>query len=1215
MPNILTLKQNFLKAKEQLQEWEKNKINGLNPMDYIFNKFQQNIDPIYFIENILRAHLPESRRHLHSNQIELVRAACNPFIRKVAAMMARQCFAKGTLLIDSNNELIKVEDLKIGTKLKTPNGKFASVIQIVNGISQLYHIKNQENYDLSYDVTDNHNLVLTDGRRQIITTVKNYLQSDQSLYGCKCLLEGSNHDLSVEDIKSIVYYLPQEVEIYKNILNSTFDIKYLFIQEFLQHHTTWSNTKHHTYYLHNMHKDIPLIIKRIFWSMGYTISVVEDTYMLIKYGLTYKINVVPAEVKEYFGFTLDSEDNLCVLADNTIAHNSGKCFAKDTLIRLYNGDVKKVQELIETDILMGSDSKPRYIESLVRGQEQMANIYTDINHFTVNMSHDLVVYDDNDNKQYIPVNKYIEQNLKMKMKVVPWDYDFIYSSVTAYYAGYDHIFNYLLHTSIETRKYILAGLIDSIPINFIKNGIGFYINRKLLMSVKELVQSLGFKVYIKDYGKEVEVNILGNLEDIPVKEKKEVNYINYNNPYIDFSIVPDKEDTYYGFSLRGNNKEFLLADGTVVKNTESIACFCAYLISIYPQMRIGIFTPRVQQAEVTIGRSTVFFQMNEQKLPHQIVKLTKQRIELNNGSYMQAVSGSDQSNIEGLTFDIAVLDEAQKISNYTYSERLIPMMGACEFADCRITLTTGVKKRIEDIVKEKVDAQIVSYDAKTKKIVAGKIIDYLDMGIKPVIKFTLESGNDLTVTLDHRLVTWIRDTKPRHADWIQAKDIKVGTRIGVPRILPFFGIVHEPNARLLGMLIGDGSYGQGVQVHFGSYSDALWEYVSQFCDNINYYRQFQTNDGKYYRAARMKELTPLVKKASIYGQVSIEKTLPINVMMYDKQSVQELLAGLFDTDGNFFYPKDTDKARPTISFANICKSIIDTMQDLLLKLGIRAHIQYRKAKPHELPGGEVKATKDIYILHILGKENIEAFYHNIPVIEEDKKANLEKMYEYFKKHKFKIDKSILDTDLRFERVNKIEFLEPQHVYDLTVDIYHTYISNNIISHNCNGKIIKIGTPRSRNHFYDSVEGKNSKDWCVIRKPWFECEQLWTLDSTLLPDHEDPEHKRLRPYSTYVLSLMPKAKKQEYFPTRVDLWTDGEMSIQDFTTQYELGFTDSEANFYSTEQLSMLKNGEFLWQPYGVDGEVYYAGIDFGNSDYLISLYKSKKILGKFISIN
>ena len=81
------------------------------------------------------------------------------------------------------------------------------------------------------------------------------------------------------------------------------------------------------------------------------------------------------------------------------------------------------------------------------------------------------------------------------------------------------------------------------------------------------------------------------------------------------------------------------------------------MLDNYPNMRIGIFTPRIQQAEINVGRTAIFFQMNEEKLNHKIVKCTKQKIELSNGSYVMAVSGSDQSNIEGLTFDIIILDE------------------------------------------------------------------------------------------------------------------------------------------------------------------------------------------------------------------------------------------------------------------------------------------------------------------------------------------------------------------------------------------------------------------------------------------------------------------------------------------------------------------------------------------------------------------------------
>lgn len=259
--------------------------------------------------------------------------------------------------------------------------------------------------------------------------------------------------------------------------------------------------------------------------------------------------------------------------------------------------------------------------------------------------------------------------------------------------------------------------------------------------------------------------------------------------------------------------------------TESIASFVGYLLDNYPMMRIGIFTPRIQQAEINVGRTAVFFQMNEEKLNNKLIKCTKDRIELSNGSYVMAVSGSDQSNIEGLTFDIIVLDEAQKITNYTWSERIVPMGGAT-----------------------------------------------------------------------------------------------------------------------------------------------------------------------------------------------------------------------------------------------------------------------------------------------------------------------------------------------------------------------------------NAKLIKIGTPKTRNHFYMSMEGKESVDWCTIRRDWTQCPQLWAKDAIMLPDHEDPTHEKKRPYSRYVFGLMPKSLKQEFFPTVPDLWTEGSMSVEDFKTQYMLQFIDGAGQFLSMDEWVSLTSGEFDWQEQGKVGEIYAAGIDFAGSD-------------------
>lgn len=265
--------------------------------------------------------------------------------------------------------------------------------------------------------------------------------------------------------------------------------------------------------------------------------------------------------------------------------------------------------------------------------------------------------------------------------------------------------------------------------------------------------------------------------------------------------------------------------------TESIASFTGYLLDNYPNMRIGIFTPRIQQAEVNVGRTAVFFQMNEDKLNNKLIKCTKGKIELSNGSYVMAVSGSDQSNIEGLTFDVIVLDEAQKISDYTVSERIVPMGGAT-----------------------------------------------------------------------------------------------------------------------------------------------------------------------------------------------------------------------------------------------------------------------------------------------------------------------------------------------------------------------------------NAKLIKIGTPKFRNHFWESFQPavaydpiKKPDGFIQIRRDWTQCPQLWALDNPKLrlPDYED--HSRTREYSRYVVGLMPKALKQQYFPHNPEVWTEGEMSVEDFKTQYMLEFVDGAGQFLTTENWTKLTSGEHEWQERGIIGEKYVAGIDFAGS--------------------
>lgn len=71
---------------------------------------------------------------------------------------------------------------------------------------------------------------------------------------------------------------------------------------------------------------------------------------------------------------------------------SGKCFGKGTLVRMYDGSIKKVEDIVIGDVVMGDDETPRHVLTLGRGQEEMFKItHEDGSFFVCNKSHLLVL--------------------------------------------------------------------------------------------------------------------------------------------------------------------------------------------------------------------------------------------------------------------------------------------------------------------------------------------------------------------------------------------------------------------------------------------------------------------------------------------------------------------------------------------------------------------------------------------------------------------------------------------------------------------------------------------------------------------------------------------------------------------------------------------------------------------------------------------------------
>ena len=86
----------------------------------------------------------------------------------------------------------------------------------------------------------------------------------------------------------------------------------------------------------------------------------------------------------YYGFEVE-DDHMFLLSDYTLVHN---CFAENTPIQMYNGQVKHVQDIVQGDVLMGDDLHPRVVDTTTTGTENMYTIkQTNGMTYTVNESH------------------------------------------------------------------------------------------------------------------------------------------------------------------------------------------------------------------------------------------------------------------------------------------------------------------------------------------------------------------------------------------------------------------------------------------------------------------------------------------------------------------------------------------------------------------------------------------------------------------------------------------------------------------------------------------------------------------------------------------------------------------------------------------------------------------------------------------------------------
>ena len=375
----------------------------------------------------------------------------------------------------------------------------------------------------------------------------------------------------------------------------------------------------------------------------------------------------------------------------------------------------------------------------------------------------------------------------------------------------------------------------------------------------------------------------------------------------------------------------------------------------------------------------------------------------------------------------------------------IPGWG-CVCAGTRVIDNQGRFVNIEDLKQE--DGIIGWNNGQINK---EKIIAFIDPHEKECLEIKLQSGNIIRCSIDHPILCskgWSKEIKIEGKrknikvyKFIRADNIKVGDNLGIANEINIWGSFQMENPYLIGMLIGDGSYGKDHGARLYSTDLDTWNYIekNQLGGKINYDCSRYSSE---FRCYRIYNGAQQLKALGIYEQTGQNKTLPKDIYKYDKESVCDLLAGLFDTDGCIFYSEEKGEYKIFLAQSNL--NLLKEVSEQLLKLGIHSSIQVSKEKTSIISNRIINSKKS-YRLVIKDKHSIINFYNNIKLNISYKKQNLEKLYIYIQNIYSKDNRYVAGA--KADKVVEINNIGLQIIYNLQADDDHTYLANGIITHN------------------------------------------------------------------------------------------------------------------------------------------------------------------------
>lgn len=405
-----------------------------------------------------------------------------------------------------------------------------------------------------------------------------------------------------------------------------------------------------------------------------------------------------------------------------MARQMGKCFGAGTEVLMFDGSIKKVEDIVIGDKVMTPESKPAEVIETHSGFDSLYKVVDTESgaYYIVNGEHLLTLRDKNWNKKVISVNEYNKLSKQEKEKwfgirvsvdfeekmtgIAPWEMAGALNKIALKPDVRNYVINsrefreaFLIGVMEHNRNYYYDACNDLIELTFTNN----YVVDIVLFVLK----SLGFKTAIRKEKKSTVVSFKGNYKELSHRKHYSNNGIDNSRYLYPIKIRKVKANTYYGFEIDSEDHEFLLSDFTVVHNSEVVAatvCGCAIIIPILANMPMfqndrrfdkyrnrdfmcSIYAPSQTQSQIIFSRIKGFVTspsavevFNDPEISVKFGTFNGEQIVL----YLQNLgvsakidcrTASDNSNVEGNSCMLMICDEAQDIGTFKYEKSLSPM--------------------------------------------------------------------------------------------------------------------------------------------------------------------------------------------------------------------------------------------------------------------------------------------------------------------------------------------------------------------------------------------------------------------------------------------------------------------------------------------------------------------------------------------------------------